>query len=123
LRPLIAWTLLAGVVAAVVASILMSAQTQLYRRVPLEKPPEALSGFFLAAMSGASVSNLLTGGLLVGGLAAFLLTRFGFLPIVANFVVWRILEDFPFTTQGSAWYSGMSLAGTLLLASIALCAF
>ena len=43
LRPLIAWTLLAGVVASVVASILMSAQTQLYRRVPLEKPPEALA--------------------------------------------------------------------------------
>jgi len=43
LRPLIAWTLLSGVVVSVVASILMSAQTELYRRVPLEKPPEALA--------------------------------------------------------------------------------
>ena len=43
LRPLIAWTMLAVVVAAVFASILMSAQTKLYRRVPLEKPPEALA--------------------------------------------------------------------------------
>jgi hypothetical protein len=82
-----------------------------------------LIGFFVTATRGTSVSNLLVGGLLVGALAAFLLTRFGLLPIVANFVAWLILKGFPFTTQGSAWYWGMSLAGILLLASIALCAF
>jgi Protein kinase domain len=43
LRPLIAWALLAGVAVAVAAVILLSAQTMLYRRVPLEKPPEALA--------------------------------------------------------------------------------
>ena len=43
LRPLVAWILLAGVVVSVTAAILLSAQTKLYRRVPLEKPPEALS--------------------------------------------------------------------------------
>ena len=44
LRPLIAWTL-AGRrrVPRSSRSILMSAQTALYRRVPLEKPPEALA--------------------------------------------------------------------------------
>jgi Protein kinase domain len=43
LRPAVAWVLLAGVIVAVIAAILMSAQTMLYRRVPLEKPPEALA--------------------------------------------------------------------------------
>jgi hypothetical protein len=44
LRPVVAWLLLAGVIVSVAASILMSAQTMLYRRVPLEKPPEELAG-------------------------------------------------------------------------------
>ncbi len=43
LRPLVAWILLAGVVVSVTAAILLSAQTMLYRRVPLEKPPEELA--------------------------------------------------------------------------------
>ena len=43
LRPLIAWIMLAGVAAAVAASVLMSARTMLFRRVPLDKPPEALA--------------------------------------------------------------------------------
>jgi hypothetical protein len=42
-RPAIAWACLAGVVVAVIAAILLSAQSKLYRRVPLEKPPEALT--------------------------------------------------------------------------------
>ncbi len=43
LRPVVAWTLLAGVIVLVTAVILMSAQSMLYRRVPLDKPPEALA--------------------------------------------------------------------------------
>jgi serine/threonine-protein kinase len=43
LRPAIAWLCLAGIVLGVAASILMSGQAKLYRRVPLEKPPEALA--------------------------------------------------------------------------------
>jgi hypothetical protein len=43
LRPLIAWGLLSGVVAAVTAVILLNAQTMLYRRVQLEKSPEVLA--------------------------------------------------------------------------------
>jgi serine/threonine-protein kinase len=43
LRPVVAWILLAGVILTVAAAILLSAQAKLYRRVPLEKPPEALA--------------------------------------------------------------------------------
>ena len=43
LRPIVAWTVLAGVIVSFIAAILLSAQTMLYRRVPLEKPPEALA--------------------------------------------------------------------------------
>jgi hypothetical protein len=44
LRAVVAWALLAGVIVSVIAAILLSAQTMLYRRVPLEKPPEELAG-------------------------------------------------------------------------------
>jgi hypothetical protein len=43
LRPVVAWLVLAGVIVSVTAAILMGAQTMLFRRVPLEKPPEALA--------------------------------------------------------------------------------
>jgi serine/threonine-protein kinase len=43
LHPAIAWACLAGVIVLVTAVILLNAQTMLYRRVPLEKPPEALA--------------------------------------------------------------------------------
>ncbi len=43
LRPVVAWAVLAGVIVSVTAAILLSAQTMLYRRVPLEKPPEVLA--------------------------------------------------------------------------------
>jgi hypothetical protein len=42
-RPLVAWALLAGIILSVAAAILMSGQTELYRRVPLDKPPEELA--------------------------------------------------------------------------------
>jgi len=44
LRPAVAWVLLAGVIVSVIAAILLSAQTMIYRRVPLERPPEELAG-------------------------------------------------------------------------------
>ncbi len=43
LRPAIAWACLVGVVVGVIAAVLLSAQAKLYRRVPLEKPPEVLA--------------------------------------------------------------------------------
>jgi hypothetical protein len=43
LRPVVAWVVLAGVIVSVTVAILLSAQSMLYRRVPLDKPPEALA--------------------------------------------------------------------------------
>ena len=34
-----------------------------------------------------------------------------------------LLTDFPLTTQGSAWYAGISLAGILLMAAMAFYGF
>jgi hypothetical protein len=53
----------------------------------------------------------------------FLLIRFGLLALVANFVLWYLLSNFPLTTQGSAWYTGISLLGFLVMAAIALFGF
>src|ERR1700726_334638 len=43
LRPIVAWVLLAGVLVLVIAAAVWSGQTKLYRRVPLEIPPDALA--------------------------------------------------------------------------------
>jgi hypothetical protein len=43
LHPAIAWALLAGVIVSVAATILLNAQSKLYRRVPLDKTPEVLA--------------------------------------------------------------------------------
>ncbi len=43
LRPVIAWAVLAAVVVLITATILISTKTMLYRRVPLELPPDALA--------------------------------------------------------------------------------
>lgn len=43
--------------------------------------------------------------------------------LVANFMVFSVLQDFPLTTEGSAWYAGISLAGILLIAAMALYGF
>jgi hypothetical protein len=43
LRPAVAWVLLAGVILSVTVAILLAAQTKLFRRVPFDKPREALA--------------------------------------------------------------------------------
>ena len=53
----------------------------------------------------------------------FVLIRFGLLALVANFVFYHVLGHFPLTTQGSAWYAGISLAGILLMAAMAFYGF
>ena len=63
------------------------------------------------------------GALIFFGLAVFVMIRFGLLALVANFVVYSILQNFPLTTQGSAWYAGISLSGILLIAAMALNGF
>jgi serine/threonine-protein kinase len=57
------------------------------------------------------------------GWVVFLLTRFGLLAGVANRIIYGILIAFPLTTEGSAWYAGISLAGILLMAALALYGF
>ncbi len=57
LRPVAAWILLAGVIVSVIAAILLSAQTMLFRRVPLEKPPEELAGHAREILQSAGYSE------------------------------------------------------------------
>ena len=61
--------------------------------------------------------------LITNSLSVFLLIRFGLLAFVATGFFNTLLSNFPLTTQGSAWYAGISLAGILLMAAIALYAF
>jgi hypothetical protein len=56
-------------------------------------------------------------------LAVFVMIRFGLLALVANHVVFSILQQFPLTTQGSAWYAGIGLTGILLIAAMAFYGF
>jgi len=57
------------------------------------------------------------------GLAVFLLIRFGLLAGLANAVIYDLLTHFPLTTEASAWYAGISLAGILLMAAMAFYGF
>jgi hypothetical protein len=65
----------------------------------------------------------LVGTLIFFALAVFCLIRFGLLTLVTNYVLYGVLQTFPLTTQRSAWYAGISLAGIMLMAAIALYAF
>jgi hypothetical protein len=56
-------------------------------------------------------------------LAVFVMIRFGLLALVANHVVFSILQHFPLTTQGSAWYAGIGLTGILLIGAMAFYGF
>jgi hypothetical protein len=56
-------------------------------------------------------------------LAVFVMIRFGLLALVVNYVVFNILQHFPLTTQGSAWYAGIGLTGILLIAAMAFYGF
>jgi len=56
-------------------------------------------------------------------LAVFVMIRFGLLALVANHVVFSILQHFPLTTEFSAWYAGIGLTGILLIVSLAFYGF
>lgn len=57
LRPLLAWLCLAGIVLGVAAAVVMSGQAKLYRRVPLDKPPEALAEQAKEVLRGAGFTD------------------------------------------------------------------
>ncbi len=65
----------------------------------------------------------LVAGLIFWGLSAFVLIRFGLLAFVVSGFFTGLLSNFPLTTQWSAWYAGISLAGILLIAAITSYAF
>jgi hypothetical protein len=75
------------------------------------------------AAAGQFAPSALALGLILGSLVVFLLIRFGLLVLVANYVVHSALTNFPLTTQGSAWYAGISLTGILLMAAVTLYGF
>jgi hypothetical protein len=81
--------------------------------------------FFTVSFSvgSNSVPVALVDNLIVQGVTLFLLRRLGLLWLVVAFVFNGVLSSFPLTTQGSAWYAGISLAGILLMAAMALYAF
>jgi hypothetical protein len=66
----------------------------------------------------------LVAALIVNGLIVFLITRLGLLALVTTFAFqFCFLANLPLTTQGSAWYAGISLAGILLMAAMAFYGF
>jgi Protein kinase domain len=66
----------------------------------------------------------LVAGLILNSLSVFLLIRLGLLALVSCFFFqFGFLEKFPLTTQGSAWYAGISLAGILLMGAMAFYGF
>ena len=66
--------------------------------------------------------NLLISALLAGA-SLFVLFRYGLLAITSFWLFGAILVGFPITTNLSAWYSGMGLAGLALLLGLVLYAF
>jgi hypothetical protein len=81
---------------------------------------------FLSVLLSAgsdSVPVALVWNLIVVGVTVFLLTRLGLLYLVVTFVFVGLLLNCPLTTQGSAWYAGISLAGVLLIAALAIYGF
>ena len=62
-------------------------------------------------------------GLILYGLTVYLMIRFGVLALVASNVFGVFLGSFPLTTQMSAWYADISLAGMVLMAVMAVYAF
>ena len=79
--------------------------------------------FYAAGNHALFVPVVLVTWLITTALTVFLLIRLGLLAVVASGVFNDFLGSFPVTTQGSAWYAGISLAGILLMAAIALYAF
>jgi serine/threonine-protein kinase len=70
-----------------------------------------------------SIPVALGENLIVMGVTVLLLMRLGLLWFLSVFVFGSLLGDFPLTTQGSAWYAGISLTGILLMAAMAFYGF
>jgi hypothetical protein len=62
-------------------------------------------------------------GLILNSLSVFLLIRLGLLALVASVVFGFCFLNLPLTTQGSAWYAGITLTAILLMAAMAFYGF
>jgi serine/threonine-protein kinase len=91
-----------------------------------------VSGFFLGLPVSFAGGNQSTTAALVNGLTlmifnaagVFMVIRFGLLAEAACLLFQLgFLENFPLTTQASAWYADISLVGILLMAAMAFYAF
>jgi serine/threonine-protein kinase len=82
-----------------------------------------LLGVLAGPASGQFYLESLVSNTIFGVLAVLVLIRFGLLALATNFVFFQVLETFPLTTSGSAWYSGISLVGIAVMAAIAFYAF
>jgi hypothetical protein len=76
----------------------------------------------LTTLEGFTIDGLIF-NVIANSVFAFMLMRFGLLSVVVNFIFANILNYFPLTFQGSAWYAGISLAGILLMAALAFYGF
>jgi hypothetical protein len=80
-----------------------------------------LTVFF--SVGNESVPAAAAQGLILNVVTVFLLRRLGLLWLLVAFIFAGLLTNFPLTTQGSAWYAGLSMGGILLMAAIALYGF
>jgi hypothetical protein len=89
----------------------------------------AAAGLFVLILTAPTVlqsdAPLLAGisTVLLWGLTLFVLARVGFLPLVVSIAFDTVLECLPITTDLSAWYSGIGLAGACLLLGLTAYAF
>jgi len=82
------------------------------------------SGGFFAVLFAYSGGPFVLAWNLIFFANVFLLIRLGFLALMAQGVFgFCLLNGFPLTNQGSAWYAGIGMAGILLMAAMALYGF
>jgi serine/threonine-protein kinase len=62
-------------------------------------------------------------GVLIWGIAVAVLARWGLTALLATWWMGTLLDAFPLTLQGSAWYAGMGQAGLLVIAAVTLYGF
>jgi hypothetical protein len=68
---------------------------------------------------GLAVASALVEVAVVWAVILATLLRFGLLALVSAFFFFRILQRWPLTLDGNAWYAGTSLMGMLVLAAVA----
>ena len=149
LKPWVAWACLAFVILGISAAVLLGRQVFLFRRMPLEKPPEVLaerareilrkagypeapvdSAFGFAAnedyfqyVRNHDRSASRWDRLPDSALPFWYRQSPRLLATVAGILFSALFFSFPITTQLSAWYSGIGLAGLLLLLGLTPYAF